>query len=132
MCLRRTKTSLYSFQVCRHFSIVRPLVNSCLDISIELFLPLSEDCFVLLIVAKWDKVYFPMSVFFKMAYNGLQIGDGRAFYHKCLFGELNFLLEQNCQAETKPRLLPMCCYKPFFLSALWFNFNFRPYVYRVI
>ena len=42
--------------------------------------------------------------------NGMQIGDGRAFQHKSLFGELNFQLPQNCQAETKPRLLPMCCY----------------------
>ena len=40
----------------------------------------------------------------------LQIGDGRAFQHRSLFGELNFRLPQNCQAETKPRLLPMCCY----------------------
>jgi hypothetical protein len=48
-------------------------------------------------------------VFFKITTNVLQIGDGRAFQHKSLFGELNFLLPQNCQAETKPRLLPMCC-----------------------
>ena len=45
-----------------------------------------------------------------MQNNVLQIGDGRAFQHKSLFGELNFRLPQNCQAETKPRLLPMCCY----------------------
>ena len=45
----------------------------------------------------------------RLACNGLQIGDGRAFQHKILFGELNFRLEQNYQAETKPRLLPMCC-----------------------
>jgi hypothetical protein len=45
-----------------------------------------------------------------LAYNGLQIGDGRAFQHKSLFGVPNFLLPQNCQTETKPRLLPMCCY----------------------
>jgi len=46
--------------------------------------------------------------------NVLQIGDGRAFQHKSLFGELNFLLPQNCQAETKPRPLPMCCYSTFY------------------
>ena len=51
-----------------------------------------------------------------IGYNVLQIGDGRAFQHKSLFGELNFRLPQNWQAETKPRLLPMCCYMPFFLS----------------
>ena len=45
----------------------------------------------------------------RLACNGWQIGDGRAFQHKSLFGELNFLLPQNCQAGTKPRLLPMCC-----------------------
>jgi hypothetical protein len=36
--------------------------------------------------------------------NVLQIGDGRDFQHKSLFGDLNFLLPQNCQAEMKPRL----------------------------
>ena len=52
-----------------------------------------------------------MRNFGSMSYNVLQIGDGRAFQHKSLFGELNFRLPQNCQAETKPRLLPMCCYR---------------------
>jgi hypothetical protein len=51
-----------------------------------------------------------------MTANVLQIGDGRVFQHKSLFGELKFRLPQNCQAETKPRLLPMCCYMPFFSS----------------
>jgi hypothetical protein len=46
----------------------------------------------------------------RVADNVLQIGDGRDFYHKCLCGAQNFRLPQNCQAETKPRLLPMCCY----------------------
>ena len=45
----------------------------------------------------------------RVADNVLQIGDGRAFQHKSLFGELNFRRPQNCQTETKPRLLPMCC-----------------------
>ena len=54
---------------------------------------------------------------FTLAGNVLQIGDGRAFQHKSLFGELNFRLPQNCQAETKPRLLPMCCYAVVFLYA---------------
>ena len=51
-----------------------------------------------------------------IGYNGLQIGDGRAFQHRSLFGELNFRLPQNCQAETKPRLLPMCCCTQFFYT----------------
>jgi hypothetical protein len=51
----------------------------------------------------------------KITDNVLQIFDGRAFQHKSLFVELNFLLPQNCQAETKPRLLPMCCYAVGFL-----------------
>jgi hypothetical protein len=36
-----------------------------------------------------------------LAGNVLQIVDGRAFQHKSLFGELNFRLPQNCQAEHK-------------------------------
>ena len=53
---------------------------------------------------------FVLCSFFSLAGNVLQIGDGRAFQHISLFGALNFRLPQNCQAETKPRLLPMCCY----------------------
>jgi hypothetical protein len=46
----------------------------------------------------------------------LQIGDGRAFQHKFLFGALKFLLPQNCQAETQLRLLGRCCYGAFLFS----------------
>jgi hypothetical protein len=72
----------------------------------------------------------------KMAYNVLQIGDGRAFQHKSWFGELNFLLPQNCQAETKPRLLPMCCYTllfcPFFIFCLCdVVTNFQTWCYKL-
>jgi len=35
----------------------------------------------------------------QMAANGLQICDGRAFYHKCSFGELNFLITTKLSAE---------------------------------
>lgn len=45
-----------------------------------------------------------------IAFNVWQICDGRDFQHKCSFGELNFLLPQNCLRSTKPRLLQMCCY----------------------
>ena len=40
----------------------------------------------------------------RLAFNVLQIFDGRAFQHKSWFEELNFLLTQNCQAVTKSRL----------------------------
>ena len=59
----------------------------------------------------------------KMVHNVLQIGDGRDFQHRILFGDLNFRLPQNCQAETKPRLLPMCCYT-LLLLRLYFASNF--------
>ena len=52
----------------------------------------------------------------RVADNVLQIGDGRAFHRRSLFGDLNFRLPQNCHTETKPRLLPMCCYRLCFLS----------------
>ncbi len=64
----------------------------------------------------------------KLAGNVSQIGDGRAFHYKRVFGELNFRLPQNCQAETKPRLLPMCYYAfvlLYFLSIVAYIFPFQ-------
>ena len=67
--------------------------------------------FVFVLMFKFWSVYRLWNGRPTIGYNVLQIGDGRAFQHKSLFGELNFRLPQNCQAETKPRLLPMCCYR---------------------
>jgi len=54
---------------------------------------------------------------FTMTANGLQLPEGRDFYRKTSFGELNFRLAQMCLRSTKPRLLGRCCYKlVFFLS----------------
>jgi hypothetical protein len=47
---------------------------------------------------------------FTMTANVLALPEGRDFYHKTSFGELNFRLPQNCLRSTKPRLLGRCCY----------------------
>ena len=62
---------------------------------------------------------------FRLAGNGLQLPEGRYFYHKTSFGELNFRLAQMCLRSTKPRLLGRCCYKLLrfpFVSTLYFCF----------
>ena len=58
-----------------------------------------------------------------IACNGLQLPEGRDFYHQTSFGELNFRLPQMCLRSTKPRLLGRCCYRAFFFR----QYTLMPY-----
>ena len=89
--------------------------------------------FVFVLMFKFWSVYRLWNGRPTIGYNGLQICDGRDFYHKCLCGAQNFRLPLNCLRSKKPRLLQMCCYTlPFFrpcplttiFSCLnWWTFN---------
>ena len=47
----------------------------------------------------------------KLTANGLRLGEGGDFHHKCWCGEPMFDDPQNCLRSTEPPLLPNRCYR---------------------